>query len=212
MLPKIKRVVIAPHADDEVLSCSSVLDKNTCVYYCGIDESEVAPDPAHRLSIPEKRAEIEAVANFFGFYFFIVEDKVNQFQLRTHISAIESQINLHKPEEIYIPHPGGYNQDHQTIYSACMVALRPHDKNHQVQKVFVYEGIHDFLWCSDQLVCNTFISVDINRKIVGYELYKSQVRPMRSSESLRQLVSLRGKQIGVKYTEGFKLLRWHKTE
>ena len=66
---KIKDLIIAPHADDEVLGCSSILDKNSFVYYCGIDESLVKPDPKHRIGMEARLQEIKKVADFFGFKF-----------------------------------------------------------------------------------------------------------------------------------------------
>ena len=37
----IKRLIIAPHIDDELLGCFSAIDKNTFILYCGCDESHI---------------------------------------------------------------------------------------------------------------------------------------------------------------------------
>ncbi len=43
------KLIISPHADDEVLGCGGILDHHCFVYYCGLDESLVKPDPEHRI-------------------------------------------------------------------------------------------------------------------------------------------------------------------
>ena len=34
-------LIIAPHIDDEVLGCFSILNDSTTVLYCGMDESAI---------------------------------------------------------------------------------------------------------------------------------------------------------------------------
>ena len=42
------------------------------------------------------------------------------------IAYIESAINTFRPDIVFIPNPS-YNQDHQAVYDASIIALRPHD-------------------------------------------------------------------------------------
>ncbi len=185
----VKKLIIAPHIDDEVLGCGGILDDNTYVYFCGIDESKLPPDPDHRIPVSEQEKEIKAVAEFFGFKYEIdYENKVNHFNITDFIGKIEDTINKLQPDKIYIPH-SGFNQDHQTIFNACQVALRPHDKNFFVKKVIIYEAIHDFLWSHKKFNPNHFIRIDIERKNKGYSLHNSQVRAMRSQEMIKTLQS-----------------------
>jgi len=37
----MKKLVISPHIDDEVLGCGGILDKDTFVVYCGFDETHI---------------------------------------------------------------------------------------------------------------------------------------------------------------------------
>jgi LmbE family N-acetylglucosaminyl deacetylase len=203
-----KRLVIAPHLDDDVLGCGGILNKSFHVYFCGIDESLIAPDKDHRIPMEGKEEELREVSEFLGFSYEVnYKSKENYFKIQEFITWIEEVINKVKPEIIFIPHPG-YNQDHQVIFNACQVALRHHDKNHFVKKVLVYEAIHDFLWSYEKFSPSLFVPIDIDRKIRSYELYRSQVRSFRSSEMLKNLAKARGMMANVPYAEAFQVLRW----
>jgi len=63
----VKKLIISPHVDDEVLACGGILDENSFVYYCGIGESKVAPDPVHRIPMGQREVELRKVSEFLGF-------------------------------------------------------------------------------------------------------------------------------------------------
>lgn len=204
----MKKLIIAPHIDDEVLGCSSVLDNNAFVYYCGIDEGKLPPDPTHRIPVSDRLKEVEAVSKFLGFEYRINnESKVNFYIEQDFIGILEGLINELKPDAIFLPH-FGYNQDHKTIFNAAQVALRPHDKNFFVKKVLVYEAIHDFIWSYNKIEINHFVPLDVEKKIKANSLHGSQVRGMRSPEMLKCLAQLRGSMCGSDFAEAFQALRW----
>lgn len=204
----MKKLIIAPHVDDEVIACGGILDSDSFVYYVGINEHKVAPDPEHRIPQDARMTELVACADFLGFQYEVnAETSVNYFTVQECIAAIEGIINKVKPEQIFLPHPG-YNQDHQTVFQAAQVALRPHDRNHFVKKVLVYEAIHDTLWSHEKLHLNYFVPIDIERKLAAYRLQKSQVRPFRSPEMIRDLAAVRGAMAHVSHAEAFSALRW----
>ena len=123
------------------------------------------------------------------------------------IKAIERYIKLIKPEEVYIPHPS-YNQDHQTVYDASLIALRPHDLNWFVPHVLIYEQPQAYLWeGKDDFKPNCFVAIDIKRKIVAYEMLHSQIRSFRSAELLEAMAVVRGHQSNLKHAEAFKIIR-----
>ena len=204
----MKKLIIASHIDDEVLGCTSVLDKDAFVYYCGIDESKLPADPEHRIPVSGRLKEVEEVVKFLGFEYRINHDsKVNFYLEQDFIRIFEDLINEMRPDIIFLPHPG-YNQDHRTIFDAAQVALRPHDRNFFVKKVLVYEAIHDFMWSYQKLEVNYFIPLDIDKKIKAYSLHHSQIRSMRSSNTLEWLARLRGSMSGQVCAEAFQVLRW----
>jgi len=197
----MKKLVIAPHIDDEAVGCGGILDLETYVYFCGVDWY-------HEISQAERLAEARNVSTFFHYEYEVnTMTVVNEYDQRYFINIFQKLINEQMPDKIYIPYPS-YNQDHREIYDAAMIALRPHDRNFFVKKVLVYEGMGAFQWYKPDYEVNHFVEIDIDRKIKGYEKHVSQVRGHRSSEMIRALAKLRGSQIGVPYAEAYIVKRW----
>lgn len=204
----MKKLIVSPHVDDEVLGCGGILYNDSFVYYCGIDESRVEPDPGHRIPLDERMAELKATAKFLGFIYEVNEkSKVNFFVEQEIKDELERVINKERPDMIFLPH-AGYNQDHRAVFNAAQIALRPHDKNFFVKKVLAYEAIHDFLWSDKKFYPNYFVPIDIDRKLKAYRLQKSQVRSFRGPEMIDSLAKLRGAEGGCAYAEAFQILRW----
>ena len=202
------KLVISPHVDDEVLSVGGILDKDTFVVYCGLDELHITEDwVKDRPTRTQRMKELESVVSSTNHSYEILENKVNYYILQDLIGIFEKKINELKPLEIYIPHPS-YNQDHRNVYEAALTALRPHDINHFVKRVFVYEQPHMLFWDDEDFSPNYFVSIDIERKIKLYELMETQVRNHRSSEHVRAISKVRGGQSMYEYAEAFKILRW----
>jgi len=202
------KIVLSPHIDDEVLGCGGILDENTFVIYCGSDESyKKDPWVKERPKKEDRMLELNSVVSLTNHSYKILDNKVNHYKLQDLISSFEKYINDYKPSEIYIPHPS-YNQDHRVVYDAAMTALRPHDVNHFVKRIFMYEQPHMLFWDDKDFKPNYFVPIDIERKIKMYELMKTQVRKFRSSEHLRAISKIRGGQSNCEYAESFKILRW----
>ena len=120
----IKRLIIAPHVDDDVLGCGGILDKTCHVVYCGLDETVIEDRP----SMTERLDEIFSVKEITNHTHEVLDNLVNRYDEYELIGQIEEIINDYKPDEVYVCHPS-YNQDHRTVYEAALVALRPHDIN-----------------------------------------------------------------------------------
>ena len=204
----MKKLIIAPHIDDDILGCGGIMDKDTFVLYCGHDENHISNRPTTEIRLDEARK----VSKFLGHTFKSLDQKINSYKLQNLIPLFESTINEYQPDEIYIPHPS-YNQDHRIVYEAILTALRPHDINFFVKKVLVYEQPHVFLWdyshdINSAIKPNFFVPINIERKIDAYKLMETQVRSFRSPETLKSMAQLRGTQSNTQYAEAFQIIRW----
>tara|TARA_Y100001938_G_C8068730_1_gene421833 strand:+ start:626 stop:1240 length:615 start_codon:yes stop_codon:yes gene_type:complete len=201
----LKKIVIAPHIDDDVLGCGGIIDSDTLTLYCGVDDF-------HIISKEDRLKEADAVRDFYKNKYILLENtKVNEYKVKDLIDEFQKVINEYQPEEVYIPYPS-YNQDHRVVYEAALIALRPHDNNHFVNKVLVYEQPHVFLWnnthnINGEFKPNYFKPIAIDLKIAAYELMESQVREFRGTEDIRALAKLRGTQSNYQCAEAFQVVR-----
>lgn len=232
----MRRLVIAPHVDDDVLGCGGILDADTVTLYCGVDYLHNGATSTDRHA--EACAVLERTGGTFWWptagrapsrdrpamhwrltpeimhadcRYYDTPRCVNEYDVPSLIGDIESVIAKEQPGEVYLPWPS-YNQDHRAVYEAALVALRPHDTNHRVERVLVYEGSQVNFWDWAQPGAafrpNYFVPIDIDEKVARYECMASQVRGMRSPDMLRALALLRGAEIGVPAAESFQIIRW----
>lgn len=199
----MKKLIIAPHIDDEILGCGGILDETCVVLHCGVENRSY-------VSREERIEEITKAQKFLGFSMHLLDHTVNSYVASDLIGDFERFIGEQKPDMVFLPYPS-YNQDHRAVFDAALVALRPHDQNFFVKKVLVYEQPHSFFWSHngrDTFIPQYFVEIDVERKIKAYELLASQVRAFRSPEHLRSLAVLRGGQSNVAFAEAFQVVRW----
>ena len=202
---EFKKLIISPHADDEVLGCASVLDKDAFVYICGVDETKF---PADGTASNERVKHLDEASKVLGFaYECNLKSKVNYYTENEFIDIFEKLINRLKPQSVFIPCPD-YNQDHKAIHHAAIIALRPHDKNFFVKRVLIYEMSQNAIWNPKIMNLNYFVPVDVRKKMLAYSKYTSEVRGMRSPEMLEHVASIRGAAINTKHAEAFEIIRW----
>lgn len=197
-------LILAPHCDDEVLGCGGAIanryDKKVFVYYFGVEDY-------HVVTKEDRLKEVKSVSKFLNFDYFVSANKVNNYKESDLIEEITKIINKFKPLEIFIPNKS-YNQDHVKIFDASIIALRPHDVNYFVPRVFVYEVDQYKSWGGNSWNPTYFEKIDINKKIDAYRLHKSQVRDMRPPESLKHYAATYGLSANCDYAESFGILRY----
>jgi N-acetylglucosamine malate deacetylase 1 len=195
-------LVLAPHADDEVLGCSSWLGGSSHVVYMGID-------PFHVVPREERLAEVTRVSELCAFSWEAKDFPVNRYHLHLfdQIQELEALLDRMEPETLLVPAPT-HNQDHRTVYEAAVTAVRQHDRNFFVPRVLLYEGPDSYLAQAWQLLPTYFRRVDLDRKLEANALHASQRRGHRSEDILRTMAAHRGAQSGLGYAEGFVVHRW----
>ena len=216
-----KILVIAPHPDDEILGCGGTMIKHIEagdeVYVCIVTKGMM---PLFPLELVEKtRSEAKACHQHIGVKktFFldfpaVMIDKENRYELNGRILDVIKEI---QPDEVYIPHWGDMQKDHQIVADACMVALRPKYEP-KVKRIYSYETMSETAWnapnVQNEFIPNVFVDIadTLNRKIEALSFFKSQLSQFpdaRSIEAVESLAKYRGALMHMKAAEAFMLLR-----
>lgn len=216
-----KILVVAPHADDEVLGVGGTIAKNVAegneVYVCVVTHGE---EPLFPKSLVDKlREETIQAHQFLGIkktYFLeypaVMLEQVERYKLNGSIMDVVGEV---EPDEVYLPHMGDMQKDHQLVNEAVMVAVRP-KYQHKVAAVYAYETLSETEWNIPNTV-NAFIptvyqdiSEFLEQKKQALSFFTTQVSGFpdpRSLEAVEALAKYRGSTVKVKAAEAFVLIR-----
>lgn len=216
-----KVLVIAPHADDEILGVGGAMARDIAegnqVYVCIVTHGE---KPLFSDEVVAKiREETKKAHEFLGItktYFLeypaVMLEQVPRHELNGKIMDV---INEVKPDEVYIPHAGDMQKDHQLVSEAVMVAVRP-KYAHKVKAVYAYETLSETEWnipnTVNAFIPNVFLDITtfLEQKKQALTYYSSQISDFpdpRSLEALEALARYRGSTIKVQAAEAFLLIR-----
>ena len=221
---KRKVLVIAPHADDEILGCGGVIARHIhngdSVDICvATNASRGAPELFSSVQIETIRAEAEQAHRLLGvnqtnFLEFPAPDLEN-FPAYKIANTLSDYILRIKPSDLYLPFPGDLHTDHRVIYRAALVAARPPYAPF-VKKILCYETLSETEWTpkfSDtQFSPNVFVDIEnfIDLKAQAMECFKSQIKEEpnpRSINAIKALSRFRGSTVNCRFAEAFMLER-----
>jgi LmbE family N-acetylglucosaminyl deacetylase len=220
----MKTLVIAPHADDELLGCGGTLLRRTkdggivgWLLMTAITET----DGWDSVRVANRALEIERVRQGLGIppsQFFALgfpTTKLDQLPLTNLIEKISIVIKNFKPEEILLPHPGDVHSDHGITFKAA-TACTKWFRYPSIRRILTYETLSetDFGIDPRHRCFNPNVFVDITctleEKVQLLGVYQSEMGEIpfpRSEQGIRALATIRGVQSGFMAAEGFCLLR-----
>lgn len=218
-------LVIAPHADDEVLGLGGVISRLSSegheVVVAVLTGHGEEPHPLWpRENWTVVREECLAAANVMGVAsvrFFELPaaclDVTPAWQINDVVAKLVSEV---KPSSVYIPFSFDLHKDHGAIAYAVNVATRPYlSTAKDIVRVLAYETLSETHLAPPYLAPafqpNVFVDISayLERKLSAMAAYKSQLQPdgfPRSLSNIEALARLRGAHIGVKAAEAFVLL------
>lgn len=218
-----KVIVVAPHADDEIIGCGATIAKHIdagdqVFVIIATNASTGAPEIYSPESINAVRKEAREAHDFLGvsktFFLDFPAPALNSFpeyKISLELDSLFKKIN---PNYLYLPHPGDMHQDHKAIYRASLVAARPTHKN-KIAKIYCYETLSETEWGpmnEKPFVPNHFENSENHfyKKIEAMKFFKSQIREFpnpRSIEAMEALAQFRGATCGFHRAEAFTVER-----
>lgn len=218
-------LVIAPHADDEVLGMGGTIarmiahgqDVQVAILTGHGSEPHPLWPPAWWDTI---RSECRSALKILGCKQPIFRelpaaclDSIPSYKINKVIQELVEEID---PHEIYVPFAFDLHKDHGAIAYGVTVAARPYLVTaRKIQRILAYETLSETHLAPPYLTPafqpNVFVDISryIDLKIEAMSAYSSQMQSNnlpRSIGALRALAKLRGAHIGVEAGEGFVML------
>tara|TARA_E500000318_G_scaffold111467_1_gene130164 strand:+ start:8425 stop:9036 length:612 start_codon:yes stop_codon:yes gene_type:complete len=199
----MKYLIIAPHADDELLGCGGTVNKLLC---SGEEVYLLVCSTRHN-----DLAKYKDIFSLFTDYFELPfeDEKLHRYNL---LKSIEPIYNKIKPHTIFIPNKDDFNLDHQEVYQACQVVLRRF-QTYQPSKILMYETPSSTTQSfNNNFKCNYYVQLDkqdLKFKIDTFKKYKNELRQYpnpRSAEGILAYAKFRGMECNSLYAEGFNLI------
>tara|TARA_Y100000739_G_C20547232_1_gene436459 strand:+ start:539 stop:1201 length:663 start_codon:yes stop_codon:yes gene_type:complete len=217
----MKTLVIAPHADDEILGVGGTLLKR---------KSEghelgwlIVTKPNNLvnwtdLKVQNREKEIENIKNNIPFDklyqldYFATE--LDQKPFSNIVNDFTSIINSFEPQEIFVPHFGDVHSDHEIVHKAAISSSKSF-RNKNIKRILAYETISETEYGLDRSkIFSPNLYVDISefiaRKLELLNIYKSEINNFpfpRSKTALLSLARFRGSSCNCEAAEAFEILK-----
>ncbi|HEY4001168.1 MAG TPA: PIG-L deacetylase family protein [Candidatus Xenobia bacterium] len=226
-------LIVAPHADDESIGCAGLALRAKAagarVYLLVVSVGNLVrvQTDATLTTSSTRREELAAAARVLGAddWELLFEDEHRHLRLdempRRDLTAwVERDARLSiervRPDVVLLP-ALSYNQDHEAVLRAGLVACRPHDPAAKCvpSQVWLYE-YPPLSWNlpHEHFTPNVYIDISgcLDQKLDAYRCHASQVRAgvhQNSLQNVADLARIRGKEIGVEAAEAYQALRIH---
>jgi LmbE family N-acetylglucosaminyl deacetylase len=215
-----KILVIAAHADDEVLGCGGTIARHCLegdkvfigILADGVTSRDILANKTERKSAAEKAATILGAQP--PIFFDYPDNQMDTVPLLKIIKTIEGLIKEIRPDRIYTHFNGDLNIDHQIATRAVLTACRP-VKDTSVKEILSFEVLSSTEWSfskTEPFTPNFFVDITntFDQKIEALKCYETEMCNFphpRSLEAVGALNKLRGTTVGKDKAEGFVVLR-----
>lgn len=216
-----RTLVVAPHADDEVLGAGGTMarlaEAGVEVHVAVVTEGQPpAYSDEYMRSLKSEAAEAHRMLGVKGTH-WLAQPAAQLGELahgRLNAALRRIVVDL-DPRTIMIPFLGDIHLDHQRVFLSSLVASRPHQADYP-RLILAYETMSETNWnapyITPSFVPNMFIDIEgtLDRKLEAMAAFSSQLRAApheRSLESLRALATLRGATVHRGAAEAFIVIR-----
>lgn len=218
-------LIVAPHADDEVLGCGGFIQymqsKGAKIYVAIMTNAHIgAPElfsyeDVCKVRDEAKRAHrlLKITETFFYDFPAPVLDQFPNYKISNALFSLVSKLGI---TTVCVPHRGDIHKDHRAVFEAALVACRPIN-GILVRKVMSYETLSETEWAppfgDDAFIPNVFYGLSneqMNVKLEAMRYYESQLKSPpspRSLEIIKALGQFRGATVEQNYAEAFMMIR-----
>ena len=220
----MKKLIIAPHPDDELLGCGGYILKSRAnndavgwIIATGLSDK----DGWSKSRINSRIIEIEEVRekldiekkNLFQLGF--PTTRLDQYPTSKLVEKVSSIFKTFKPDEILLPHPGDIHSDHKIIFEVALSSAKWF-RYPSIKRILTYETISETDFGSDprnlSFKPNTFVDITkhLEKKLEILKIYESEIGEFpfpRSIEAVKAQAKLRGSQSGFMAAEAFYLIK-----
>lgn len=216
-MPK-KILIIAPHADDEVLGVGGYMlrevEEGSEITVVIMAIGEYIDYNGLKCNPEKKKIEVDVCHQYLGVKRTIVytdqESKLDTIP-ESHIVKFLDFIIKDGFDEIFLPYPSRH-VDHKVTFNAGMAALRLREGKKPEKRVFLYE--YPFINGLDNIdggcVYCSLTNEQLEDKIEAFSFYKSQIKEFPSplnANGITTLAKMRGMEAGLHLAEKFYLQR-----
>jgi len=214
-------LVVAAHADDEVLGCGGTIAKHAkagdevhiLFMADGVGSRGSTKELAAREEAARKAADIMGAQEpvFLG----LPDNRMDGLDLLDIVQPLEKHIAAIQPSVIYTHHGGDLNVDHQLTHKAVMTACRP-QPGFCVKEILSFEVLSSTEWAAPRAenACLPAMAVNIGEcfdaKMAALKAYDMEMRAFphaRSYEAVEALAVYRGASFGYEKAEAFVINR-----
>jgi len=219
----MKRIlIIAAHADDEVLGAGGIIHRwvregkdVACLFLADGETSRAGGEER----IGQRTCGAEAAAAVLGHQILATlnfpDNRLDQVPLLDIVQAIEPHIAAYAPDTVLTHSAADLNADHRRALEATLTACRPLP-GHSVRRIASFEVVSATGWnpASAAFNPNCYIALseqDWNKKQEALQCYDAEMRAYphyRSYQAIDALAQMRGASVGVERAEALTILRW----
>ena len=217
-------MVVAPHADDELLGCGGALLRwanegatigwllMTSMRHDGVwSESQVT----------NRQKEIADVCRGLSIkkdHFFSLGLPTSSLDVQPMsdlVASISSVFAVFKPSQVLLPFPGDIHSDHRVAFEAASACTKWF-RYSSIKRVLAYETLSETDFSIDPryraFQPNVFVDISsyLDQKLSLLSIYESEMGSSpfpRSEETVRALSVVRGSQAGFRHAEAFYLVK-----
>ena len=214
---------MSPHPDDETLGAGGTILKLKSqghqVYWMNVTSMEGLDKYTKEQKITRQR-QLANIRDFYGFSFEEVHDlgmataELEQVKAGAAIEQIADIFKKVEPEMLILPDPNDAHSDHKHVFDWCFACSKVFRFPH-IKQILTMEILSetDFGKPDHPFVPNYFVDITnfMDKKIEALYIYDTElgVHPFpRSEENVKALATMRGAAAGVRYAEGFRLLKY----